>query len=164
MPAVAVQPVTGVVPPQEERRIRLAWPSVQRFAAVATLGHRLTRTIFLAPLAWLLMAPFYFAKVLPLVGRRYLLTNQRVAILGGWSAKTVAEAKLADIHDVKIESDANSTFFRAATIQLLDANGRVLLALPGTPDPESFRVSVINACNAWAGKKIGMHFIPASTK
>jgi hypothetical protein len=65
MQDVRKQVITGVVPPEvAEARIREAWPSVQRFKGPASLGRVLTRTVVLAPLAWLLMAPLYFARVL----------------------------------------------------------------------------------------------------
>src|SRR5947209_15718935 len=102
------QAITGVVPPETgEAVIRMAWPSVARFPAVATLGRQLTRTIILAPLAWLLMGPFYFAKVLPFFARRYSVTNQRLMIRGGWSGRPIKEVKLEQIDDVRLHTDAN---------------------------------------------------------
>ena len=53
---VQKQVVTGLVPPQVgEAKIRVAWPSVQAYPAVATLGRALTFTYIGAPLAWLLV-------------------------------------------------------------------------------------------------------------
>ena len=46
---------------------------------MASLGKALTRTIILAPLAWLIMSLSYFGKVLPFVGVRYRLTDRRIA-------------------------------------------------------------------------------------
>src|SRR5687768_11669442 len=105
------QAVTGLTPPQlGEARIRDAWPSL------AALGQKLTSTIVLAPIAWLLMSAAYFTKALPGLGRRYLLTNRRIHILGGWKRHTIAEVPLADIDDVKLVLDGNSTFFRSGTL------------------------------------------------
>jgi hypothetical protein len=164
MPDVRSQAVTGLVPPQQgEARIRERWPSVVRFGAVAGLGRALQRTILLAPLAWVLMAPFYFSKVLPFFARRYRLTNRRVVILGGWSGKEVQSVALKDIDDVRVQTDANSDFYRAGTVEII-SNGQVALTLPGTPEPESYRLSILNARNAWVPEKAKtLPFIPASS-
>jgi hypothetical protein len=164
MPDDRQQPVTGVVPPQHaEAKIREAWPSVARSPAVANLGRLLTRTIVLAPLAWLLMSLLYFAKVMPVTGRRYTLTNRRLMIRKGWSGKVGGEVPLAEIDELEVRTDANSDFFRAGTLEVI-SGGQVRLRLPGTPEPEAFRVAVLNACNAWVpgrtSKKVP--FIPAS--
>ena len=161
-----LQPVTGVVPPQDgEARIRESWPSVARSPAVANLGRLLTRTIVLAPLGWLVMSLLYFSKVLPISARRYTLTNRRLMIRHGWSGKVAHEVALDDIDDVRLQTDANSDFFRAGTLEVI-ANGDVCLRLPGTPEPESFRVAILNACNAWVPGRTSkkMPFIAASTK
>src|SRR5262245_29289990 len=103
------QAVTGVVPPQQgEARIREAFPSVARASALASLGKALTRTIILAPLAWLLMAAAYFGKLLPLVMTRYTLTNRRLMIRKGWSGTPAKEVALADIDEVRVLTDGNS--------------------------------------------------------
>jgi hypothetical protein len=143
------QAVAGVVPPQQgEAKIREAWPSVARAPAVANLGRLLTRTILLAPVAWLLMSLLYFAKVLPITARRYTLTNRRLMVRKGWSGKVGREVALGDIDEVRLVTDANSTFFRAGTLEILSKN-QVVLKLPGTPEPDSFRLAILNACNAW---------------
>ena len=163
MPELHHLPVTGVVPPQDAvATIREAWPSVTRFPAVAQLGRRLTSTIFLAPLAWLLMAPFYFAKVLPPFACRYRITNRGVEIRKAWG-KLAQEIALADIDDVRLQTDGNSEFFRAGTLELV-CSGEVRMRLPGTPEPESFRIAIVNACNAWVPGRTSKHgpFIPAS--
>ena len=159
------QAVTGLTPPSlGEARIREAWPSVAANHALAALGLRLTRTIILAPLAWLLMSVAYFTKVLPGLGRRYLLTNRRLCILGGWKSAPTAELALADIDEVRIVNDGNSTFFRASTLEILH-DGRVVLSLPGVPEADSFRHAILNARNAWVpGMSKQIPFIPADAK
>lgn len=158
---VRQQAVSGVVPPQvAEALIRVAWPSVAA-TPVAALGRVLTRTIVLAPLAWLMMAPFYFLKILPFLAKRYTLTNRRLMIQRGLKPSASAEIKLHDIDDVKLVTDANSQFFRAATLEIL-SNGRVAMSLPGVPEADSFRQAILNACKAWAPGKIKGPFISAS--
>src|SRR5262245_42003567 len=107
------QVVTGVVPPQlEEALIREAWPSVAAVPAVASLGRMLTRTIIGAPLAWLLMAPLYFVKIVPYLSTRYAVTNRRVMMQRGLKPTPVKEVALSAIDDVRVQRDGNSDFFR----------------------------------------------------
>jgi hypothetical protein len=163
---VRQQAITGVVPPQQaEALIREAWPSVARHKGMAGLGRALTRTIVLAPLAWLVMALGYFGKLLPFTACRYTLTNRRLMIRKGWSRKVAHEIPLADIDDVRVQTDSNTTFFRAGTLEIVSKE-QVALKLPGTPEPDSFRIAILNACTAWVPGRASkaMPFIPASAK
>src|SRR5262249_39897628 len=148
------QAVTGVVPPQvAEARLRTAWPAVTAVSpALANLGARLTRTRFLAPLAWLMMAPLYFKKVLPFAARRYVLTNRRVMVQKGLRGKRGDEVALTDVDDVRLVESSFSPFYRAATLEVL-SGGQVKLTLPGVPEPEAFRQSILNAVMAWVPGK-----------
>jgi hypothetical protein len=120
------------------------------------------RGIVTAPLGWLLLAPLYFRKVLPGLGRRYTLTNRRLMIQKAMMPTAVAEVSLADINEVRIKTDANSEFYRAATLEIVSKD-HVALSLPGVPNPEAFRHAVLNASMAWVpGKADTGHFIPAS--
>jgi hypothetical protein len=159
---VRKQVITGVVPPElAEARIREAWPSVARNPGMASLGRVLTRTIVLAPLAWLIMAGGYFGKLLPFLARRYTLTNKALMIRRGLKGKPGQSVPLADIHDVQVKTDANSDFFRAGNLEII-SNGQVVMTLRGVPEPDGFRHAILNACNAWVpGRKRGP-FIPAS--
>ena len=149
MQDMSKQVVTGVVPPElGEALIREVWPSVTSHPGVAGVGRRLTRTIIGAPLAWIMMAPAYFLKILPFFATRYTLTNRRLMIRRGLKPQPRAEVPLAAIDDVVIRRDVNSDFFRAANLEII-SQGKVLLMLPGVPEPESFRHTVLNACKAW---------------
>jgi uncharacterized membrane protein YdbT with pleckstrin-like domain len=157
------QVITGLVPPElAEARIREAWPSVARMPAIAGLGRMLSRTLILAPLAWLLMSALYFGKLLPFVATRYTLTNRRLMIRKGLQGKPAQEVPLAEIDEVRIVTDANSDFFRAANLEIV-SKGQVRMTLAGVPEADSFRLAVLNTCNAWVpGKTKSMPFIPAS--
>lgn len=166
MPDVQTQAVTGLTPPErDEARIRERWPSIAKFSGVASLGRVLTRTIILAPLGWLLMGPFFALKYAPVLARRYAVTNRRVMIRAGWSGKPIEEVALKDIDEVRIQGDANTDFFRAATIEIVSA-GKVVLTLPGTPEADAFRMTILNAVNAWVPNKTKqlLPFIAASEK
>ncbi len=165
MPLLDQGPIAGLTPPEvAEARVREAWPSVARSPGIAALGKALTRTIVLAPLAWLLMAGLYFGKLLPFLAKRYTLTNRRIMIRKGLSGQPGPFVNLADIDLVRIVTDANSTFFRAGTLEIV-SEGRVVLTLLGVPEPDSFRQAIINTRNAWVpGKAKTMPFVPASAK
>src|SRR5260370_21273092 len=108
MAEAVAQVITGVMPPQlGEARIREAYPSVARSPAVAALGRALTATIVLAPLAWLVMSALYFGRLLPLVGRRYTLTNRRLMIRTAWKGVAIKEVALPHIHEVPLVTDPN---------------------------------------------------------
>jgi hypothetical protein len=158
------QVITGVVPPQlGEAKIREAYPSVAASPAIAGLGQALTRTIILAPLAWMIMAIAYFGKVLPILARRYTLTNRRLMIRRGWKAKVAQEIPLAEIDEVRLQKDINSNFFRAGTLEIV-SNGQIKMILPGVPEPDSFKQAILNACAAWVpGRaKVLFPFVAAS--
>jgi hypothetical protein len=157
------QAVTGVTPPATaEAKIREAWPSVARASGIASVGKALTRTIVLAPLAWLIMSLVYFGKLVPFFMTRYTLTNRRLMIRKGWKGTPTQEVPLAQIDEVRLITDANSDFFRAANLEIV-SQGKVVLTLPGVPDPESFRHAILNGRNAWVpGQAKTLPFIPAS--
>jgi hypothetical protein len=158
------QVVTGVVPPQlGEALIREAFPSVAAMPAVATLGRTLICSIALAPLGWFLMLPFYFLKVLPGFSRRYTLTNRRVMLRRGIKPVPSEEVKLSEIDDVRVVKDANSKFFRAGTLEIV-SGGKTVLTLPGVPEPDAFRIAILNACRAWAPGRIQPVFVPAKAQ
>jgi hypothetical protein len=160
------QAVTGVTPPQEaEAIIREVFPSVVASPlpgakAGARLGRMLMRSIIGAPLAWALLIPPYFAKVMPFLAMRYTLTNRRVMIRRGLRPKPTHEVALAEIDDIHIHKDADSDFYREGTIEIM-SNGKPVLTLEGVPEPESFREAILNASRAWAPGKMKTPFIPA---
>ncbi len=157
------QAVMGVVPPEVgEAKIREAWPSVAAAPGIAGLGRALTRTIILAPLAWLIMSVVYFGKLLPFAATRYTLTNRRLMIRKGWQATPTHEIPLAKIDEVRVVNDAHADFFRAGTIEVLEG-GKVALTLAGCPEADAFRIAILSARNAWVpGKVKTSPFIPAS--
>jgi hypothetical protein len=155
------QAITGLTPPQvDEAWSRVTWPSVAAYPLFATLGRQLTATIVLAPLGWLVMALPYFLKVLPGRSHRYYLTNRRLVEYRGKTV--VAETALADIDEIRIVEDANSAFFRAATLEVI-FKSQVAMTLRGVPNPQALRHAILNACKAWVPGRAALDgFIPAS--
>jgi hypothetical protein len=138
-----------------EAIIRDVWPSVAAYPGPAALAHACYRTIILAPIGWFILAPLYFMKLASVVpglsglARRYRLTNRRLMICKGMKATPVKEVPLEQIADVKLVNDANSEFFVAGTLDILDANGKLLMSLPGVPEAESVQRAIQQAAAAW---------------
>jgi hypothetical protein len=148
---LAQTPVTGVVPPQlGEAKIREAWPSIAATPGLSNLAAGLIKTIVLAPLGWLLLAPLLGKKLSPFICRRYTLTNRRLMIQRGLKPSPVDEVALADIDDVRLTSV--NAFFRCGDLEIV-GKGQVKLKLVGVPEPDSFRMAIINACTAWVPGK-----------
>ncbi len=148
------QVVTGVVPPQlGEAVIREVWPSVLGCApgseAIAGLSLALSNTIVLRPLAWLLLLPLFLKKITPLAAKRYVLTNRRLMLVRFGRKVPYREIPLADIDTVRVVPDSVSSHYRAGNLEVV-SKGQVALTLRGVPEPESFRLAVLNACGAWA--------------
>jgi hypothetical protein len=120
------------------------------------------RTIILAPLAWLMLAPFYFKKILPGLACRYTLTNRRLMIQKGWKRLAAQEIALAEIDDVRLPPESYDRFYRTANLEIV-SKGQVVMVLPGVPNPESFKHAIVDAYKAWVpGKAETGSFIPAS--
>ena len=142
--------VTGLGPPQRgEAMIRETWPGVDDVPAVARLALTLMRTYVLAPLAWLMLLPLYFKKVLPFFAKRYTLTNRRVMIRRGLKPMPTHEVLLTAIDDVRIADGTINPFYRTATLDVI-SGGQVALQLRAVKDFESFRRAILNAKVAWA--------------
>ena len=149
------QAVTGVASSRSEALIREIWPSVTTSPAAAGLAKRLQRSIFLAPIGWLVLAPVWGAHLLgflPGLGRlavRYRLTNKRLAVCTGFPPKVSREVSLDRIHNVKLITEDETGFYLAATLEMLDDKGATIFTLPGVPEPESVRNSIMQAVTAW---------------
>jgi Bacterial PH domain len=141
--------VTGLLPPQRgEVLIRETWPGVDDVPGIAKLAHTLMCTVVLAPLAWLLLAPCYFKKILPFIAKRYTLTNRRLMIRRGLKPSPSHEVALNDIDDVRMVEGSLNSFYRTATLEVI-SKGQVALTMRAVKDPESFRIAILNTRTAW---------------
>lgn len=158
------QAVAGLMPPQlAEAMIREVWPSVRSISSgLAGLSAALMRSIALAPLGWGLNLLLFGRKFAPMLCQRYTLTNRRLMIQRGWKPAPVQEVALKDIDEVRLLADTYDSFYRAGDLQVL-SGGKEVLKLVSVPDPESFRLNIINAVKAWGGPdKLKGPFVPAS--
>lgn len=159
MPAMADlrdQAVAGMSPPQvNEAIIRDVWPSVAAYPAAASFARATYRTYIFAPLGWLALAPLYFKKLLAIMpgmaglATRYRLTNRRLMICQGLNPTAVKEVPLDRIKDVRLVTDANSEFFVAGNLEIVDEADAVAMTLPGVAEAESVRHSILQAVAAW---------------
>lgn len=158
------QAITGVMPPLlGEARIREEWPTVLGInPALASLARRLMQSLILAPLGFLLLLPLFLLKLGPFC-RRYTLTNRRLMIQRGWKPRLIAgqEVALADIDEVRFDPASVDPFFISGTLEIL-SKGQVVLTLPGVPEPEGFRQTIVNAYKAWVPSKATGPFLAAS--
>jgi hypothetical protein len=157
------QAVAGLMPPQlGEAMIRETWPSLRGMnGALAGLAAKLMKSIVLAPLGWLLLAPLFAHRFRPFFCRRYTLTNRRLMIRRGLKPSPVQEVPLAEIEDVRIAPGSLDSFYHAADLEII-AKGQPVMKLIGVPEPESFRHAIINAVMAWAPGTIKGAWQPAS--
>jgi hypothetical protein len=158
------QAVAGLMAPQmAEAMVREVWPSVKSVSAgVAGLSAQLMRSVVLAPLGWMLNGLLFGRKFAPALCRRYTLTNRRLMIQRGWKPAPTQEVALTDIDDVRLLADSYDAFYRSGDLQVL-SGGKEVLKLAGVPEPESFRLAIVNAVKSWGGaEKLKGPFVPAS--
>jgi hypothetical protein len=158
------QAVAGLMPPQlSEAMIREVWPTIMDGSpAIAALGSKLIKTVFLAPLGWMLNGLLFGKKFMPFVCKRYTLTNRRLMVRRGLRPASVHEVALKDIDDVRLDANSYDAFYRSGNLDVV-SGGNVVLKLTGVPEPESFRHAIINAVKAWGGPdKLKGPFLPAS--
>jgi hypothetical protein len=151
------------MPPQlGEAMIREAWRSVSSYLGpLPRLGAKLMKTVVLAPLGWLVLAPVFGRKLSPFICQRYTLTNRRIMIQHGLKPKPVLEVPLTSIDDVRLVPGSLDEFYRSGDLEVI-ANGQVALRLVGVPEPESFRYAILNAVKAWAPGKVKEPWLPAN--
>jgi hypothetical protein len=150
------QAITGVESPRHgEALIREVWATIATNVPATTLARKLISTVILAPIGWLLIAPVFamrflgFLPGLSFLTVKYTLTNRRLMVRKGMKPKPVKEIPLNEIGEVRVVSDANSDFYVTGKLEILHSDGSVGLTLPGVPEPESFRQTILQARDAW---------------
>jgi hypothetical protein len=146
------QAVAGVMAPQlGEAMIREVWPSVVAYAGGRAAAGLMKSGIGI-PLGLPLLGYLLVRKFLPFVCRRYTLTNRRLMVRRGLKPAPVHEIPLPEIDDVRVVPDSLNAFYRAGDLEVF-SKGQAPLRLPGVPEPESFRHSILNAVKAWVPEK-----------
>jgi hypothetical protein len=159
------QAVTGLTPPQRaEAIIREVRPTVAAHPGLSGPAQMFLQSVILAPLGWLLLAPLFPLKFLPFVCKRYTLTNRRLMVRRGLARpRPIQEIALTDIDDVRVAPNSQNIFYHSGVLEIL-SQGKTVFHLPGVPQPEAFRHTILNAVRAWAPGKAAGAFVPASAK
>lgn len=194
--------ILGMIQPQiAEAKLAERWPSVTAYlgGAPARLGAQMQWTargliraalrlpvwlsvlamIVALPLAtlialaaWLLLAPFFFLRIMPIAARRYVLTNRAIKVLKGWSGRVTQAVSLSDIDfesgndfpklAVHILPESVQDFYQAADLQI-SSGGRPVLVLRGVKEYEQFRQAIYNAWLAFGRREMPQQQVhPAS--
>jgi hypothetical protein len=143
------------------REVRPTLLGVQ--AAAAALASRLVRTVFLAPLGWLIQGPLFALKFGPFTAKRYTLTNRRLMVRHGLKALPKEQVALADIDDVALDASKVDSYYLSGDLEVI-SGGKVVLRLPAVPEPAGFRHAVLNAVKAWVPGKARGPWIAASAE
>jgi hypothetical protein len=140
-------PIAGVVPPElAEATSSVVWPSIGAYGLGRLVGRwcamRMGYGFFtLGKLMALLTIPLslavYVWKILPYVCRRYRLTNRRIAIQKGYSAKDAASVGLDEFDSIEVRRLPGQEWLRCGEVLFL-RDGKTSLRLPGVPRPEVF--------------------------
>jgi hypothetical protein len=156
MAEVGTQAVAGVTPPQvAEAIVRDAWPGIASNPAAASLARRCYQSVFLAPIGWLVTAPFLLKRLIgALPGfsglvSRYRLTNKRLMRCIGFQPKPVEEVSLDKIKDVRFTTDETAAYFTNGNLEIIGDNGQVLMKLTGIREAESFGHAIRQTAAAW---------------
>jgi len=165
-------PIRGVTPPElAEVTSTVVWPSIGAYPLGRLLGRwcglRLGIGFFtlgkaMALLTIPLSLALYVWKILPWICRRYRLTNRRIVIQKGYSAKDVASIGFDQFDAIDIQTLPGQAWLRCGDMLFVlvrrgsppvgrgspDPAGQVVLRLSGVPRPEVFRQICLEAQTA----------------
>lgn len=165
------RPIPGVAPAQSgEAPAMIVWPSVAIYPLGRTLGQlyaiewpnvyifRLGHLIALAaiPLALVL----YFLRVLPWIGIRYLLTNQRVVIQRGLLPAEERAVGLGEFDTIDIEVLPGQAWYDAGDL-VFKQDGTEVFRLPAVSRPDSFRETCRKSRMSYVGVQRALQQQPA---
>lgn len=154
------QAIAGVTPAQtSEATIMTVWPSVARYGLGRTLGalyaNKAGTYIFtVGNLIALLSIPIaltlYFARIAPVIGVRYLLTNRRIVVQRGLKSVEDKAIELDRFDRIDIEQLPGQAWYDAG--DLVFWSGKVeTFRLEGVSRPAAFRAVCLKAHAARKG-------------
>lgn len=156
MAEVKTQAVAGVTSPKMgEALVRDAWPGIASVPAAAGLAKRCYQSLFLAPVGWLVTAPFLLKRLTGAVPGlsglvvRYRLTNKRLMRCKGFNPEPVEQVSLDKIKDVRFSTDETADYFSGGDLEIIGDNGQVLMKLIGIREAESFGHAIRQTATAW---------------
>jgi hypothetical protein len=83
-------------------------------------------------------------------GTRYTLTNRSLQVWTATGGSMIKSIPLGEISSVEFVQTGGQAFFKASDINLIGANGGVLLRMPGISYPEVFAQNLREAQQAAA--------------
>ncbi len=111
------------------------------------------------PVPNILLVPFFIGVwlvclfvMLPTFCKRYTLTNRRLMVRRGLQPRVYREIPLTEIDEVREVPGTFDPFYLSANLDIL-SKGNLAFCLTAVPEPESFRLAILTAVQAW-GKKI----------
>jgi len=156
-------PIPGVVPPQlREATVMTVWPSVALYGPGRALGRlydirwpdiyifRLGNLIALLsiPIALVL----YFARIAPVIGTRYRLTNRRILVERGLTGVEDKALDLDRFDSVTIAVEPGQEWYHAGDLVFKLGNVETF-RLVGVSRPAAFRATILKSHLAHAGVK-----------
>lgn len=140
------------VSPSREAAITSIWPSIAAWApgrAIGALndciplridGVKISVILFALPLMPVALTLYFLMKIF---GVRYRVTNRSVQCWKAFGSQLVQSIPLADIHEVYIEQRHGQAFFKASDIELIGADGGILMRMPGIPHADVFKKNLL---------------------
>ncbi len=148
------QAIAGIAPPElGEVDSMTVWPSIAAWPSGRLIGRLCAVDIgygfftlgkLLAVAAIPAAGVLFFCRLLPLVARRYTLTNRRIRVLEGLSGAGVKAIDLDGFDQIAVEVLPGQEFLRAGEL-VFRRQGEEVLRLSGVPQPEGFRQACLKA-------------------
>ncbi len=153
------QAIAGVVPAEtREAVVMVVWPSIASYGSGRFLGRlfsirwpnvyifRLGSLLTLLGIPWALV--LYFRRLLPGGGRRYTLTNRRMAIQTPITGVDLQAIDLDGFDSIETEVLPGQAWFNAGDLSFR-REGREVFRLAGVQWPEPFRQNCLKSHRAY---------------
>jgi hypothetical protein len=136
------------VSPQREAVVTSVWPSVAatglgRFIGILNdcipvriNGIKLSVMLFALPMLPLALTIYLLQKV---AGVRYRLTNKSIQQWSSLGSRMIKSVPLTSVDQIRIVKQNGQEFFHAGDIELVGADGGILMRMYGIPYPEGFK-------------------------
>lgn len=138
-----------------ETTVMTVWPSNGAFVCGKVLGrlYDISAGFYIftvgnvialatAPIA----AVLYIIRLLPFIGRRYCITNQRVVVQTGVVGRGEEKSiSLDGFADVEIEVEPGQAWYRSGNLVFRDDKGTETFRLEGVSRPEAFRAAIMKS-------------------
>jgi Bacterial PH domain len=166
------QAIAGVVSPEEkEVTVAIVWPSIAAFSIGRFLGQlysikagfyifRLGNLLALASVP--LALPLYFIKVLPVVGKRFRLTNRRLIVERGLTGKEERSVELDRFNQIDVVVRPGQAWFDAGDL-VFRKDKTETFRIEGISRVEPFRQMCLKSARAYTSVKQAMSRELAST-